>query len=617
MSFFDAYDEQDLTDATFSVGPISKLCYDKLLVAVYLPPWFKKANKYLTLSWENETAFFHWHPMPEQHKALRDDFEKEVRAYKQQKRRIKANITRVELEEACQEIVLVPLEAALTQRRVCLRFRDTGCICIIGLLKSDLENGVVLLERLLKHIDTMAVDRTSLTLWKADAQGSPMRGGFNYQVPPPCHFCNLSIFNEFVTAAYQHGLQLDVQQDRIVLRNVDGGDVCPVRTMTLVKDWIKDEVVIAVVGSDDTADLTELNTPDDSVFLHLGQTLKNTTLQEFVERTLRHRGPTVSDWQPVLMQAGTLSLDWTIGPTTHVAAFVCTRQALQAYLHNRPQHQRDSHHDFYCYVESELQPTIQLWTEAHDIEVLDDSSDLLHIRIQSDASHAQDMYEQLLQQVEEARANLPTRRATDTAITIDSIPERAPDRRVTSAPPAPALPGVTIAEAPCDVWHLRPSSADPAEQYHYGQARMQFHAMFGNTRAIRRASLLRNDMLRRRYMCKKQEFGDHPNEIWTFHGAPLHVHDSILMRGMLIGDKDIPDVNAVCEGHGVYSATSPSTPLGYSGNGTVFLLRGLQGRIGAQEQSDCWHPYRQGHPNHDWRIFATKAQVLPTYLIEC
>eukprot|EP00730_Choanoeca_flexa_P006338 TRINITY_DN12138_c0_g1_i1.p1 TRINITY_DN12138_c0_g1~~TRINITY_DN12138_c0_g1_i1.p1 ORF type:complete len:613 (+),score=106.27 TRINITY_DN12138_c0_g1_i1:18-1856(+) len=610
MSFFDAYDEQDLTDATFSVGPISKLCYDKLLVAVYLPPWFKKADKYLTSSWQNETVVFHWQPMPERYKALRDDFEKEVRAYKQQQRRIQANTTWVELEEACQELLSVPLEAALTRRRVCLRLERTGCICIIGLLKPDLENGVVLLERFLKHLAMMAVDRTSLTLWKDAVQGASTRSGFNYRIPPPCHFCNLSIFNEFVTIAHQHGLQLAIQQDRIVLRTVDGGDVCPVTTMTRVKDWIKDHVVVAMLGSDDAADFTELNTPDDSVILHLGQPLKDITLLDFAELTLRHRGPTVSDWQPILMQAGTLSLDATIGPTTHVAAFVCTRQALQAYLESGPQHPRDSHHDYYCFVESELQPTIRPWMEAYDIQVLDDSPDLLHIRIEGDASTAEHMYQQLLQQVEQARANLPTRRATDTVITIDSIPERPPDRKVTSAPPAPALPGVTIAEAPCDVWHLRPASDDPVEQYHYGQARMQFHAMFGNTRAIQRASLLRNDMLRRRYMCKKQEFGGRANEIWVFHGAPAKVHDSLMMRGVLVGGVDIIAKNGTACGQGVYSALSPGTPMGHYGCGTAFLLQGLQGRIGAQQQSDCWHP------SADWRIFAAKEQVWPVYLIE-
>jgi hypothetical protein len=98
---------------------------------------------------------------------------------------------------------------------------------------------------------------------------------------------------------------------------------------------------------------------------------------------------------------------------------------------------------------------------------------------------------------------------------------------------------------------------------------------------------------------------------WIFHGTGNEGNiTSIMMGGFKVAGRDgIPIANGAALGRGVYSATTPATPMQYGqGTQSVILAMALPGTPGGQEASDSWGP-------GDWHVFATKEQVLPCYVV--
>ena len=53
-------------------------------------------------------------------------------------------------------------------------------------------------------------------------------------------------------------------------------------------------------------------------------------------------------------------------------------------------------------------------------------------------------------------------------------------------------------------------------------------------------------------------------EIWVFHGTSPQSVDAIVSEGFKVGGVQTAVVNGTVYGAGVYTATGPSTPIGYS-----------------------------------------------------
>lgn len=107
-----------------------------------------------------------------------------------------------------------------------------------------------------------------------------------------------------------------------------------------------------------------------------------------------------------------------------------------------------------------------------------------------------------------------------------------------------------------------------------------------------------------RYNDKRKALAEQ-REIWVFHGTAATYQ--IAEQGFKVGDQDgVPAINGTAYGHGVYTATGPTTPMGYSRNSrSVILARGLKGRLGTDHTT----------PIQDWVIFSSASQLLPCYIV--
>ena len=89
---------------------------------------------------------------------------------------------------------------------------------------------------------------------------------------------------------------------------------------------------------------------------------------------------------------------------------------------------------------------------------------------------------------------------------------------------------------------------------------------------------------------------------WVFHGCPTSEGTrSICTSGFKIGGQDGHPISiGAAHGQGVYTATGPSTPMGYgSKSRSVILCNALVGSEGDCKKGDHWRPM----PNGDWMIF--------------
>jgi hypothetical protein len=91
-------------------------------------------------------------------------------------------------------------------------------------------------------------------------------------------------------------------------------------------------------------------------------------------------------------------------------------------------------------------------------------------------------------------------------------------------------------------------------------------------------------------------------EVYVFHGTRDVNVKSIITEGFKVGGAGVPIANGAAYGNGVYTATGPSTPMGYThGANKIFLARGLV------LNSDI--------SVNDWIIFKSGKQLLPCYVV--
>ena len=94
--------------------------------------------------------------------------------------------------------------------------------------------------------------------------------------------------------------------------------------------------------------------------------------------------------------------------------------------------------------------------------------------------------------------------------------------------------------------------------------------------------------MRPRFNLCAQAAGKPSDPIWIFHGSKPGNVPAIMEEGFRVGGKNYPKAthwkggtfpvaNGTAHGQGVYSATGPNTPMGYSGSqssgGKIILVR--------------------------------------------
>ena len=160
-------------------------------------------------------------------------------------------------------------------------------------------------------------------------------------------------------------------------------------------------------------------------------------------------------------------------------------------------------------------------------------------------------------------------------------------------------------------------SKDSRELDEYNFALGHFVRLLGgrDDRPVHRIDVYDSPEVDAKYRAKKDEFirADKPaDEFWVFHGCPTSEGTrSICTSGFKVGGQDgHPISNGAAHGQGVYTATGPSTPMGYgSQSRSVILCKALVGSEGDCNKGDHWRP------NGDWMIFRTAAQLLPNYVV--
>ena len=175
-----------------------------------------------------------------------------------------------------------------------------------------------------------------------------------------------------------------------------------------------------------------------------------------------------------------------------------------------------------------------------------------------------------------------------------------------------------------------PNRCESVLEFEYMRARYAFNNFVnpGSNLEFKSAVLIVNKALEDRYSKKKVAMElqcggrQQVNEVFIWHGSPEANYKNIMQNGLLVGGVDgIPVAVGTACGYGVYSATTPNTPIGYAkGSKKVMCCLAMKGINSTQQIRDIaqlnngkTHSYAHGV---DWVIFFTKEQILPRYLVE-
>lgn len=174
-------------------------------------------------------------------------------------------------------------------------------------------------------------------------------------------------------------------------------------------------------------------------------------------------------------------------------------------------------------------------------------------------------------------------------------------------------------------------------EWEYIRARYAFNHFVNQASNLEmsKATLVVNKKLEERYKIKKlqmeKECGSRAgiNECYIWHGSAEANYNPIMQDGLLVGGVDkVPGGNAILPigqgkayGYGVYSATTPNTPIGYAKGGKSIMcclaMKGNNSTATINDPSQLTNGKTHSHAcNTDWVIFFTKEQILPRYLIE-
>ena len=120
------------------------------------------------------------------------------------------------------------------------------------------------------------------------------------------------------------------------------------------------------------------------------------------------------------------------------------------------------------------------------------------------------------------------------------------------------------------------------DSHHFTQAFTQYGALLqGSAKRVQKVEYYVNPVLQANFDKKAAEFraaGKSDDITWVFHGTALANTPKIMEGGFKVGGKTYPDgvfpiANGAVHGQGVYSATGPNTPMGYSRSGQIILVR--------------------------------------------
>ena len=156
-----------------------------------------------------------------------------------------------------------------------------------------------------------------------------------------------------------------------------------------------------------------------------------------------------------------------------------------------------------------------------------------------------------------------------------------------------------------------PGASFSKELAEYNMAFAQFSRLVEGFRPkIDKIDVYENPVLEANFKAEEAKMareGISTEATWVFHGTSSNSNiDSIMLDGFKVGGEGVPVANGTAYGRGVYSATSPNTPMGYAmGVRQVILALALKGRDGGIS----WEPQR------DWIVFRSGNQLLPRYVV--
>jgi len=163
--------------------------------------------------------------------------------------------------------------------------------------------------------------------------------------------------------------------------------------------------------------------------------------------------------------------------------------------------------------------------------------------------------------------------------------------------------------------HLTSTKARTRELAEFNFACAQLLKLLGSTSTsihVQQVDVYESQLVENAYLKKKSSM-PLSRELWVFHGTDTKNIGPIMSGGLKVGGQDtgIRVANGSYHGKGVYTATSPKTPMQFarSGNKRLILAKALEGVKGTRDTSDCWAPQQ------DWLVFKTGDQLLPKYVV--
>jgi len=152
------------------------------------------------------------------------------------------------------------------------------------------------------------------------------------------------------------------------------------------------------------------------------------------------------------------------------------------------------------------------------------------------------------------------------------------------------------------------------ESYHFNNAAAQFMLLLPG-RKVTRVDYYENAAVKQRFHANEAALrarGVSVDKTWVFHGTSSATLPQIMSQGFKVGGSGVPVANGSCHGHGVYTATGPSTAISYAQNsGRVILAQGMKGAVGLQGVSDSW----VASNNSSICVFRSGEQLLPVYVV--
>ena len=189
----------------------------------------------------------------------------------------------------------------------------------------------------------------------------------------------------------------------------------------------------------------------------------------------------------------------------------------------------------------------------------------------------------------------------------------------------PALPGAELVWSNCTRQEklnggvvkytiTNPGSSYTKELCEYNMAFAQFSRLVeGCQPKVQKIDVYENPAMQARFDAEQARMageGIVADVTWVFHGTSTCSNiESIMVEGFKVGGEDVPVAHGSVYGRGVYSATSPNTPMMYAaGVQQVILALALKEKPG-QSRGISWEPRK------DWIVFRSGSQLLPRYVV--